>query len=126
MLGTAIFLLHLQGELEVNSETKSLMDEESSDKNDSGKEVTMEEADENTNAETLQPIEGGKKDPSLRRQELLMGSGLAEVCHLQISILFLLFLSFYSMSVSEKAPDLDAAVLCRISLRYVLRMQESC
>lgn len=68
----------MQGELEVNRETKSLKDEESSDKDNSGRDVTMAEADGSASSETLQLVEGGKKDPSIRRQELLVGSGLAK------------------------------------------------
>ncbi|KAG5236011.1 hypothetical protein OIU78_003997 [Salix suchowensis] len=68
----------MQGELEINSETKPLKDEESSVKDNNGREVTMEKPDDSTSPETLQLIEGGKKDPSIRRQELLVGSGLAE------------------------------------------------
>lgn len=71
--------------MEGNSETKSLKDKESSDKDNSGREVTMAEADESTSPESLLLVEGGKKDPSIRRQELLVGSGLAEVCYIQIS-----------------------------------------
>ncbi|PNT25952.1 hypothetical protein POPTR_008G211400v4 [Populus trichocarpa] len=68
----------MQGDLEVNRETKSLKDEESSDKDNSGRDVTMVEADGSASSETLQLVEGGKKDPSIRRQELLVGSGLAK------------------------------------------------
>ncbi|KAJ6722142.1 hypothetical protein OIU85_025149 [Salix viminalis] len=68
----------MQGELEINSETKPLKHEESSVKDNNGREVTMEKPDDSTSPETLQLIEGGKKDPSIRRQELLVGSGLAE------------------------------------------------
>ncbi|KAJ6313691.1 hypothetical protein OIU77_015054 [Salix suchowensis] len=68
----------MQGELEINSETKPLKDEESSVKDNNGREVTMEKPDDSTSPETLHLIEGGKKDPSIRRQELLVGSGLAE------------------------------------------------
>ena len=34
-------------------------------------------------------VEGGKKDPSVRRHELLIKSGLAEVCCFAQGILFL-------------------------------------
>ncbi|KAJ6980833.1 hypothetical protein D5086_018999 [Populus alba] len=77
-LSLSISSLNSMGELEVNSETKSLKDEESSDKDNNGREVTMAKPDGSTSPETLQLIEGGKKDPSIRRQELLVGSGLAE------------------------------------------------
>jgi hypothetical protein len=101
MLECTIFLFHLQGELEVNSETKSLKDEESSDKDNYGREVTMAKPDGSTSPETLPLIEGGKKDPSIRRQELLVGSGLAEVCYIKISkIPFVV--PFYGVSVSER------------------------
>ena len=70
--------------MEINSETKSIKDEESSDKDNNGREVTMEKPDESTSPEALQLIEGGKKDPSIRRQELLVGSGLAEVCYIDL------------------------------------------
>uniref|UniRef100_A0A2P2KVF8 Pumilio homolog 24-like isoform X1 n=1 Tax=Rhizophora mucronata TaxID=61149 RepID=A0A2P2KVF8_RHIMU len=62
---------------------KSLRDEELRDKEGkSEKEVTMSEASESTCPENLDLVEGvhegGKKDPSLRRRELLVNSGLAE------------------------------------------------
>lgn len=38
-----------------------------------------EEGGEDDN-EVSYAVDGGKKDPSLRRQELLISSGLAEVC----------------------------------------------
>jgi hypothetical protein len=108
----------------VNRETKSLKDEESSDKDNSGRDVTMVEADGSASSETLQLVEGGKKDPSIRRQELLVGSGLAKVCHRQIPQIP--YLLFNGVSVSEKMSDFDTAVLCRTSLTCVLRMQKSC
>ncbi|CAK7333281.1 unnamed protein product [Dovyalis caffra] len=77
-LSSSISSLSAMGELEVTSETKSLKDEESIDKDNSGREVTMAETDESTSPDTLQLVEGGKKDQSIRRQELLVGSGLAE------------------------------------------------
>ncbi|KAH8499666.1 hypothetical protein H0E87_015047 [Populus deltoides] len=77
-LSLSISSLNAMGELEVNRETKSLKDEESSDKDNSGRDVTMAEADGSASSETLQLVEGGKKDPSIRRQELLVGSGLAK------------------------------------------------
>lgn len=86
--------------MEINSETKPLKDEESSVKDNNGREVTMEKPDDSTSPETLQLIEGGKKDPSIRRQELLVGSGLAEVCYIQISKIP--FVLFYGVSVSER------------------------
>lgn len=77
-LSLSISSLNAMGELEVNRETKSLKDEESSDKDNSGRDVTMAEADGSASSETLQLVEGSKKDPSIRRQELLVGSGLAK------------------------------------------------
>ncbi|KAJ6722143.1 hypothetical protein OIU85_025149 [Salix viminalis] len=77
-LSLSISSLNAMGELEINSETKPLKHEESSVKDNNGREVTMEKPDDSTSPETLQLIEGGKKDPSIRRQELLVGSGLAE------------------------------------------------
>lgn len=62
---------------EVNSEAKN---DEHSDKM-ADQEVVEVEADESASpAENLPVVEGGKKDPQLRRQELLISSGLAEVC----------------------------------------------
>lgn len=44
-------------------------------------EVTEAEADRSSDPEdSVHVVEGGKKDPSVRRQELLVKSGLAEVC----------------------------------------------
>lgn len=77
-LSLSISSLNAMGDLEVNRETKSLKDEESSDKDNSGRDVTMVEADGSASSEILQLVEGGKKDPSIRRQELLVGSGLAK------------------------------------------------
>ncbi|XP_011011878.1 PREDICTED: pumilio homolog 24-like isoform X2 [Populus euphratica] len=77
-LRLSISSLNAMGELEVNHETKSLKDKESSDKDNSGRDFTMAEADGSASSETLQLVEGGKKDPSIRRQELLVGSGLAK------------------------------------------------
>ncbi|KAG6766569.1 hypothetical protein POTOM_030657 [Populus tomentosa] len=77
-LSLSISSLNAMGELEVNRETKSLKDEESSYKDNSGRDVTMAEADGSASSETLQLVEGSKKDPSIRRQELLVGSGLAK------------------------------------------------
>lgn len=41
--------------------------------------VTVAEGNKNTSSEILHSVEGGKKDAILRRQELLIDSGLAEV-----------------------------------------------
>ena len=42
--------------------------------------IATESGKSDTSAEDLYLAEGGKKDPSLRRRELLVSSGLAEVC----------------------------------------------
>jgi pumilio family protein 6 len=43
--------------------------------------VTVGEGNKDTSSgDNIQLVEGGKKDPFLRRQELLVNSGLAEVC----------------------------------------------
>lgn len=42
--------------------------------------TATESGKDDTPAEDLHLAEGGKKDPSLRRMELLVSSGLAEVC----------------------------------------------
>lgn len=62
---------------EVNSEIKS---DEYSDKM-ADQEVVAIDADATASpAVNLSLVEGGKKDPHVRRQELLVDSGLAEVC----------------------------------------------
>ncbi|CAN1281325.1 Pumilio homolog 24 [Linum perenne] len=59
---------------EVNDETKPETNEESGDEGNDVKDDTMvDDADETENL-----VEGGKKDPSTRRRELLVESGLAE------------------------------------------------
>ncbi|KAJ4844978.1 hypothetical protein Tsubulata_011712 [Turnera subulata] len=63
-------------ELEANQETESLKDEKSEKQNI--KEDEMAGANESTDPENLQSTVGGKKDALLRRQELLVHSGLAE------------------------------------------------
>ena len=73
-------IVHWQGE----SEAKSSKNEESNKtdtKDDTDTEVTEVEGNENTSGDELHLVEGGKKDPFLRRQELLVNSGLAEVCY---------------------------------------------
>ncbi|KAJ8766851.1 hypothetical protein K2173_009153 [Erythroxylum novogranatense] len=71
--------LSAKGEPEADSKMKSAKDQESSDNEDSSvKGITMAEGKESTNADYLHLVEGGKKDPSLRRRELLVDSGLAE------------------------------------------------
>ncbi|ESR32725.1 hypothetical protein CICLE_v100045851mg, partial [Citrus x clementina] len=60
---------------EVNSEAKN----NESSKEMADQEVVAVQADESTSpAENLPLAEGGKKDPRVRRQELLVSSGLAE------------------------------------------------
>ncbi|KAJ9699672.1 hypothetical protein PVL29_005507 [Vitis rotundifolia] len=61
-------------------EAKSSKTKESGDEETKGDpEVTTAEANENTSpSESHHIAEGGKKDPNLRRQELLVDSGLAE------------------------------------------------
>ncbi|KDP27853.1 hypothetical protein JCGZ_18933 [Jatropha curcas] len=69
--------LSAKSELEEKSDTKSSKYEESSDK-DIGTKITIAGADEDAISEDILFTDGGKKDPSLRRQELLISSGLAE------------------------------------------------
>lgn len=75
-----------QSESKVNpdsvKEAKSSKAKESGDKEaKSDLEATTAEASENASpSESHHLAEGGKKDPNVRRQELLVGSGLAEVC----------------------------------------------
>ncbi|WCJ23422.1 pumilio 24 [Euphorbia peplus] len=70
--------LSSKSEPEIKPDQKSAEDEESSDEKDNGAKVAEEGAKESTSSENVPSVEGGKKDPSLRRQELLVGSGLAE------------------------------------------------
>ncbi|VVA24672.1 PREDICTED: pumilio [Prunus dulcis] len=63
-------------ESDTQSETKSSEDNRSGEEASSDLEVTVDEA--NTNDDDIHLVEGGKKDPSIRRQELLVKSGLAE------------------------------------------------
>ncbi|KAH0993000.1 hypothetical protein GBA52_004483 [Prunus armeniaca] len=63
-------------ESDTQSETKSSEVNRSGEEASSDLEVTVDEA--NTNDDDLHLVEGGKKDPSIRRQELLVKSGLAE------------------------------------------------
>ncbi|EEF45594.1 Protein penguin, putative [Ricinus communis] len=74
----SILSLSAKSELEVKSETKSLNDEASSDEADAIAKITTAGANESASSENADFIEGGKKDPSIRRHELLVGSGLAE------------------------------------------------
>ncbi|CAN0855634.1 Pumilio homolog 24 [Linum grandiflorum] len=59
--------------VDVNDETKTSTNEESGDGENDVEDDTMAEGDE-----TEDLVEGGKKDPSIRRRELLVESGLAE------------------------------------------------
>ncbi|KAJ0093529.1 hypothetical protein Patl1_24980 [Pistacia atlantica] len=70
--------LSAKDETQVNSEIKSVKNEESNGETaDQGETAVW--ADESTSpSEDLHLVEGGKKDPYLRRQELLVNSGLAE------------------------------------------------
>ncbi|XP_065863731.1 pumilio homolog 24 [Euphorbia lathyris] len=70
--------LSSKSEPEVKPDQKSAKDEESNDEKDNSADVTMAVEHESTSTENVPSIEGGKKDPSLRRQELLVSSGLAE------------------------------------------------
>lgn len=55
---------------------------ESSDVAKNDMEVTVAKANRSSDpGDSLHAVEGGKKDPSIRRQELLVKSGLAEVCY---------------------------------------------
>lgn len=52
--------------------------------------MIVDEATKELNSgEILEMLEGGKKDPLIRRQELLVKSGLAEVCFLKIKHIIL-------------------------------------
>ena len=66
--------------MERKSDTKSSKDEASSDEDDSTAKTTTAGSNEGESAENADFVEGGKKDPSIRRQQLLVGSGLVEVC----------------------------------------------
>lgn len=70
-----------QDDSEAKTETK-FSEKDSTDKN-----ADLEgpvHADESADPdEDIHLVEGGKKDPYLRRQELLVNSGLAEVCVVQ-------------------------------------------
>ena len=60
-----------------SSEAKESCDDEAK----SDPEATTAEASENASpSESHHLAEGGKKDPNVRRRELLIDSGLAEVC----------------------------------------------
>lgn len=73
----SIFSIHFQDKSETSSQTKV------TDGNESGEEMEDEEENtvtEHTDHEENVTAAGGKKDPLVRRQELLVNSGLAEVC----------------------------------------------
>lgn len=53
---------------------------ESPEGGETGEEEKIKEEEIPASGESLDLTEGGKKDPLLRRQELLVNSGLAEVC----------------------------------------------
>ncbi|KAJ9181869.1 hypothetical protein P3X46_005916 [Hevea brasiliensis] len=69
--------LNAKSELEVISGTYPSKDEKSSDEDNSTK-ATVVGANESASSENVHLIEGGKKDPSLRRRELLVDNCLAE------------------------------------------------
>ncbi|KAF2289136.1 hypothetical protein GH714_029059 [Hevea brasiliensis] len=69
--------LNAKSELEVKSGTYPSKDEKSSDEDNSTK-ATVVGANESASSENVHFIEGGKKDPSLRRRELLVDNCLAE------------------------------------------------
>ncbi|KAF5737025.1 putative Penguin [Tripterygium wilfordii] len=78
-LDSNIPTLCAKGEFEVNSEAKSSNDEESSNKDETIPESTAIEANDGSSlADKIQSVEGGKKNPSLRRKELLVDGGFAE------------------------------------------------
>lgn len=64
--------------MEVKSDKCCLKDGESGDEDNSTK-LTVVGANESASPENVQLIDGGKKDPYLRRKELLVENGLAEV-----------------------------------------------
>ncbi|BBG93141.1 pumilio 24 [Prunus dulcis] len=73
-------------ESDTQSETKSSEDNRSGEEASSDLEVTVDEA--NTNDDDIHLVEGGKKDPSIRRQELLVKSGLAEINYSEVDLKF--------------------------------------
>ncbi|KAK2645304.1 hypothetical protein Ddye_020499 [Dipteronia dyeriana] len=78
-LNLSIPSLCAKDESELNSETKSSKKEESSNEKAYLEAAAPAQADESTDLdEDLHSVEGGKKDSFLRRQELLVNSGLAE------------------------------------------------
>ncbi|KAG2721386.1 hypothetical protein I3760_02G079700 [Carya illinoinensis] len=78
-LNLSIPSLSAKSESGANSEAKSSMVVESSDEEAKREtEVTVAEGNTSASGDDLHLVEGGKKDPFLRRQELLVNSGLAE------------------------------------------------
>ncbi|XP_059433723.1 pumilio homolog 24-like [Corylus avellana] len=79
-LNLSIPSLSAKGESEASSEVKSSkVDEFSGEEAKDDTKVTVAEGNTNTSSsDNIQLVEGGKKDPFLRRQELLVNSGLAE------------------------------------------------
>lgn len=78
-----------------HSERKSVQVSGSIEEVKPNNDVEVTDAEDNRSSdpgETLHTVEGGKKDPSVRREELLVKSGLAEVCCFGImsSLLFLI------------------------------------
>lgn len=86
-----------------HSERKSLQVNGSSEEVKPDNDIDLTEAEANRSSdpgETL-PTEGGKKDPSVRREELLVKSELAEVCCFDITVcLHLLTAVFQLLSLS--------------------------
>ncbi|XP_030975160.1 pumilio homolog 24 [Quercus lobata] len=76
-LNLSIPSLSAKGESEAKS-SKNEKSNKTDTKDDTDTEVTEVEGNENTSGDELHLVEGGKKDPFLRRQELLVNSGLAE------------------------------------------------
>lgn len=65
--------------MEQDSEKVANNGDASDMEDNSSKEVPESAAHETTNPDEIHSADGGKKDPSLRRQELLVNSGFAEV-----------------------------------------------
>lgn len=82
----------------------------------------MEEANEATNSEDAHSVEGGKKDPSVRRHELLVDSGLAEVCYFFFrSLVALTLISVWPLTFALISIEIynKCYFSCRVSLMYV-------
>lgn len=87
------FSFKFQDKSGINSEA-GLKDEETSDKVvKSEEELTT--TNDNQSLSSKENLPGGKKDPFLRRQELLIKSGLAEVCYLVNFYIYFVFFLFF-------------------------------